>query len=47
MAILCADISCLPGLDSIRLRAGWQGSQNVVRWPYVAEGDSLRLIRGD
>ncbi|WP_087719293.1 PucR family transcriptional regulator [Salinicola salarius] len=47
MAILCADISCLPGLDSIRLRAGWQGSQNVVRWPYVAEGDSLApWVRG-
>lgn len=47
MAILCADISRLPDLDSIRLRAGWQGSQNVVRWPYVAEGDSLApWVRG-
>ncbi|WP_336274980.1 PucR family transcriptional regulator [Vreelandella indica] len=47
MAILCADIPRLPGLDSICLRAGWQGSQGVIRWPYLVEGDTLApWVRG-
>lgn len=47
MAILCADLPRLPGLDSLRLRAGWQGSQGVIRWPYIVEGDTLApWVRG-
>lgn len=47
MAILCADVSRLPGLECICLRAGWQGSQNVIRWPYIVEGETLApWVRG-
>ncbi|WP_409422964.1 PucR family transcriptional regulator ligand-binding domain-containing protein [Pseudaeromonas sp. ZJS20] len=41
MTIRCADIPHLPGLESIRLRAGLQGSQQPIRWPYVVENDTL------
>lgn len=41
MPICCADIPRLPGLESIRFRAGLQGGNNVIRWPYVAENDSI------
>ncbi|WP_221800746.1 PucR family transcriptional regulator [Oceanobacter mangrovi] len=41
MAISCTDIPRLPGLGSIRFRAGFQGGNRVVRWPYVAENDSI------
>ncbi|WP_416138433.1 PucR family transcriptional regulator [Halomonas sp. HK25] len=47
MALCCADIVRLPGLDGIRLKAGWQGSQNVIRWPYIAESRTLApWVRG-
>ncbi|MAS25093.1 MAG: CdaR family transcriptional regulator [Oceanospirillaceae bacterium] len=42
MSISCADIPRLPGLESIRFRAGLSGGQRIVRWPYVAENDSIR-----
>jgi|GEM_PF-143495 len=42
MSISCADISRLPGLESIRFRAGLSGGRRIVRWPYVAENDSIR-----
>ena len=42
MSICCADIPRLPGLESIRFRAGLSGGQRIVRWPYVAENDSIR-----
>ncbi|PXF29003.1 hypothetical protein WH50_23140 [Pokkaliibacter plantistimulans] len=41
MPITCADIPHLPGLESIRFRAGFQGASQVVRWPYVAENDTI------
>nr|WP_067296571.1 PucR family transcriptional regulator ligand-binding domain-containing protein [Marinobacterium profundum] len=41
MAITCADITRLPGLEEIRFRAGLQGGGRVVRWPYCAENDSF------
>ncbi len=41
MPILCADIARLPGLESIRMVAGLRGSQTAVRWPYVAEDETL------
>ncbi|WP_151671370.1 PucR family transcriptional regulator [Nitrincola schmidtii] len=41
MAITCAEIVHLPGLESIRFRAGLTGSNRVVRWPYCAENDSI------
>lgn len=41
MAITCSDITRLPGLENIRFRAGFQGGDRVVRWPYCAESDSI------
>ena len=41
MSISCVDIPRLPGLESIRFRAGLSGGQRIVRWPYVAENDSI------
>lgn len=41
MTICCADIPHLPGLESIIFRAGLRGGQRIVRWPYVAENDSI------
>lgn len=47
MTISCADISRLPGLESITLKAGFKGAQRVVRWPYVAENDTIApWVRG-
>lgn len=47
MAITCADIPRLPGLEAIRFRAGLQGGNRPVRWPYVAENDSIApWVRG-
>lgn len=47
MAICCADIMRLPGLEGIRLKAGLQGSQNVIRWPYIAESPTISpWVRG-
>lgn len=42
MSICCADIPRLPGLESIRFRAGLTGGQRIVRWPYVAENDTIQ-----
>ena len=42
MTICCADIPHLPGLESITFRAGLTGGQRIVRWPYVAENDSIK-----
>jgi len=41
MTIRCADIPKLPGLESIRFRAGLQGASRIVRWPYIAENESI------
>lgn len=41
MSITCADIPRLPGLESIKLKAGLTGGQRIVRWPYLAENDSI------
>ncbi|WP_028295032.1 PucR family transcriptional regulator [Oceanobacter kriegii] len=41
MSISCADIPHLPGLGTIRLRAGFQGANRIVRWPYIAENESI------
>jgi len=41
MTISCADIGRLPGLEAIRFRAGLKGAGRVVRWPYVAENESI------
>lgn len=47
MAITCADIPRLPGLEAIRFRAGLQGGNRPVRWPYVAENDTIApWVRG-
>ncbi|MEO9655399.1 PucR family transcriptional regulator [Marinomonas sp.] len=42
MTICCADIPRLPGLENITFRAGLQGGQRIVRWPYVAENDTIQ-----
>ncbi|WP_372995188.1 PucR family transcriptional regulator [Marinobacter sp.] len=41
MALKCRDIPELPGLESIQMRGGGFGSDNTVRWPYVAENRSF------
>ncbi|WP_432414939.1 PucR family transcriptional regulator ligand-binding domain-containing protein [Chromohalobacter israelensis] len=47
MAITCAEIPRLPGLEEIRFRAGLQGGNRPVRWPYVAENDAIApWVRG-
>ncbi|WP_432696686.1 PucR family transcriptional regulator [Marinobacterium sp. YM272] len=47
MTISCADIPRLPGLEEIRFRAGLQGGNRPVRWPYVAENDCIApWVRG-
>lgn len=47
MAITCAEIPRLPGLEGIRFRAGMQGGSRPVRWPYVAENDTIApWVRG-
>ncbi|RBW43593.1 hypothetical protein DS885_13180 [Psychromonas sp. B3M02] len=34
-------LSLIPGLEEITLRAGQQGAENVIRWPYVAENNDI------
>lgn len=41
MSLTLADVLALPGLESMRLRAGSAGLDNVVRWPYVAENTGI------
>lgn len=41
MSLTVADVLALPGLESIRLRAGDAGLDNTVRWPYVAENSGI------
>ncbi|TCS36390.1 PucR family transcriptional regulator [Reinekea marinisedimentorum] len=41
MSICVADVPNIPGLESIRFRAGFQGASAQIRWPYVAENESI------
>ncbi|TFF01734.1 PucR family transcriptional regulator [Pseudomonas sp. BCA14] len=41
MSLTIADVLVLPGLESMRLRAGEAGRDNRVRWPYVAENSGI------
>ena len=41
MSLTIADVLALPGLESMRLRAGAAALDNVVRWPYVAENSGI------
>lgn len=41
MPVTCAQIMSLPGLEELHFRAGLQGGDRVVRWPYIAESDSI------
>ncbi|MGE8499130.1 MAG: PucR family transcriptional regulator [Pseudomonas sp.] len=41
MSLTIADVLALPGLDSMRLRAGQAAVDNPVRWPYVAENATI------
>ncbi|WP_200881904.1 PucR family transcriptional regulator ligand-binding domain-containing protein [Nitrincola sp. A-D6] len=41
MALTIAEVFDLPGLDSMKLRAGQAGVHSQVRWPYVAENESI------
>lgn len=41
MSLTLADVLALPGLESMRLRAGAAGLDNRVRWPYVAENSGI------
>jgi sugar diacid utilization regulator len=41
MSLTIADVLALPGLESMRLRAGEAGLDNTVRWPYVAENSGI------
>lgn len=41
MSLTVADVLVLPGLDSMRLRAGQAALDNPVRWPYVAENATI------
>ncbi|MFL1416643.1 PucR family transcriptional regulator [Pseudomonas fildesensis] len=41
MSLTVADVLALPGLESMRLRAGSAGLDNAVRWPYVAENSGI------
>ena len=41
MSLTVADVLALPGLESMRLRAGDSGLDNAVRWPYVAENSGI------
>jgi len=41
MSLTVADVLALPGLQSMALRAGAQGLENPVRWPYVAENEGI------
>ncbi|MDN2664494.1 PucR family transcriptional regulator [Psychromonas sp. 14N.309.X.WAT.B.A12] len=39
--IKAQSLSLIPGLEEITLRAGEQGGENVIRWPYVAENNDI------
>ncbi|OOV90784.1 PucR family transcriptional regulator [Pseudomonas sp. MF4836] len=41
MSLTVDDVLALPGLESMRLRAGAVGLGNPVRWPYVAENSGI------
>ena len=41
MSLTVANVLALPGLESMRLRAGSAGLDNAVRWPYVAENSGI------
>lgn len=41
MSLTLGDVLALPGLESMRLRAGEGGLDNTVRWPYVAENSGI------
>ena len=41
MSLTVAEVLALPGLESMRLRAGSVAQDNVVRWPYVAENSGI------
>ncbi|SFU05129.1 PucR family transcriptional regulator [Pseudomonas marincola] len=41
MSLTVADVLALPGLESMRLRAGQIAQSNPVRWPYVAENTDI------
>ncbi|KMT53350.1 PucR family transcriptional regulator [Pseudomonas fildesensis] len=41
MSLTVTDVLALPGLESMRLRAGSAGLDNAVRWPYVAENSGI------
>lgn len=41
MNLTIAEVLALPGLESMRLRAGAAGLENGVRWPYVAENSGI------
>ena len=41
MSLTLADVLALPGLESMRLRAGEASLDNRVRWPYVAENSGI------
>ncbi|QDG59683.1 MULTISPECIES: PucR family transcriptional regulator ligand-binding domain-containing protein [Pseudomonas] len=41
MSLTIAEVLALPGLESMRLRAGAAALDNVVRWPYVAENSGI------
>lgn len=41
MSLSVRDVLLLPRLQAMHLRAGQAGEQRTVRWPYVAESDSI------
>ena len=41
MSLTIDNVLALPGLESMRLRAGEAGLDNGVRWPYVAENSGI------
>jgi sugar diacid utilization regulator len=41
MSISVADVPKIPGLECIHFRAGFQGASQHIRWPYVAENESI------
>jgi DNA-binding PucR family transcriptional regulator len=41
MSLSVRDVLLLPRLEALRLRAGQAGEHQTVRWPYVAENESI------
>lgn len=41
MSICVADVPNIPGLETLRIRAGFKGASHRIRWPYVAENESI------